>query len=123
MTPNEFQKECLRTEVTPDFTKDPALARLLHGAIGLCTEAGELQDALKKSIMYGQPLDLVNIMEESFDSLYYIAVTLDAAGFTMEQAMERGLAKLAARYPGKFSQDKALNRNVAYERKILEGDG
>ena len=59
MTPNDFQKLCLRTEVTPDFVNMPVtvpqapdhnrkLARLLHGMIGVCTEAGELQDMVKK---------------------------------------------------------------------------
>jgi len=36
--------------------------------------------------------------------------------------MERNINKLKARYPDKFSQEKALNRNLDIERDILEGE-
>ncbi len=34
--------------------------------------------------------------------------------------MERNIAKLQARYPDKFTQEQALNRDTDNERKILE---
>lgn len=124
MTPNEFQKLCLRTEKIPDFVKDSAggatLARLLHGMIGVCTEVGEFQDMIKKHLVYGKPLDLTNVMEECFDVLWYISLSLDAAGFTLEDTMRIGLAKLAARYPGGFTEEKANTRDLVTERSILE---
>jgi NTP pyrophosphatase (non-canonical NTP hydrolase) len=132
MTPNEFQKLCLRTEVTPNFVNTPAssesklsdhdckLARLLHGMIGVCTESGELQDMVKKHLVYGKSLDLTNVMEECFDVMWYVSLCLDAAGFSMEEAMERGIAKLRARYPNGFTEEAALNRDLAKERAELE---
>jgi NTP pyrophosphatase (non-canonical NTP hydrolase) len=131
MTPNEFQKLCLRTEVTPDFVNMPVmvpqasdhnrkLARLLHGMIGVCTEAGELQDMVKKHLVYGKPLDLTNVMEECFDVMWYVSLCLDAAGFSMEEAMERGIAKLRARYPNGFTEEAALKRDLVKERAELE---
>lgn len=128
MSPNEFQAQCLRTERTPAYI-DPTfappplnhtVARLLHGAIGICTEAGELQDALKKHLCYGQPLDCTHIMEECFDVLWYVALSLDAAGFTLEEAMARGLAKLRKRYPDGFTEEAARVRDVTEERRALE---
>jgi NTP pyrophosphatase (non-canonical NTP hydrolase) len=128
MTPNQFQQQCLRTEMTPDFIKsdfspppaDRTTARLLHGMIGICTEAGELQDMMKRHLFYGKALDHTNVMEECFDVLWYIALCLDASGYTLEQAMERGIAKLRARYPAGFTAEAALCRDTVQERTVLE---
>ncbi len=123
MTPNEYQKLALVTEKTPTFLTDDKGnhgARLLHGAIGICTEAGELQDAIKKNLIYGKPLDGTNIMEECGDILWYVALCLDASGYTMEQAMERNIAKLKARFGDKFTEHAALNRDLDAERAVLE---
>jgi NTP pyrophosphatase (non-canonical NTP hydrolase) len=132
MTPNEFQKACLRTEKTPTFVEHAAsdlqgnpvlnheLSRIIHGMVGIATEAGELQDMVKKALIYGKPIDRTNVMEECFDVLWYVALCLDAAGFTMETAMERGLAKLRIRFPDGFSQESATSRDAAKERIELE---
>lgn len=99
---------------------DPTNLRLLHAAIGLCTETGELQDALKKSIFYGKPLDRTNLAEELGDVMWYIAIACDALGVSLEGVMEKNIAKLKARYGDKFTQHAALNRNLEAERTILE---
>lgn len=122
MTPNEYQKAALRTEHSPEFINGPSyLSRLMHGAIGMCTEAGELQDMLKKHLIYGKPLDLTNAVEEATDCLWYIAIVLDAAGVSMEDAMIRNITKLQLRYPDKFTSENALNRDLDAERQALEG--
>ncbi len=129
MTPDEYQRLALRTEKTPAFMNivvddeiipDLRLSRIMHGAIGMCTETGELQDMLKRYAIYGKELDLTNVLEECGDKLWYIALALDAAGFTMEDAMKRNIAKLEARYGGQFTPEKALNRDLEAERKALE---
>ncbi len=121
MDANQYQKDALRTEKTPLFANDDrVLSRLLHGSIGLATEVGELQDAIKKHLIYGKSLDNVNIIEECGDALWYIALTLDAVNATMSDAMERNIAKLQKRYGEAFTQEKALNRDLEAERKVLE---
>jgi hypothetical protein len=35
--------------------------------------------------------------------------------------MDRNIAKLRTRYPEKFASDRALNRDLEAERKVLEG--
>lgn len=127
MTPNEYQQKALRTETTPPFVAAPFsvpgvdLARLLHGLLGMCTETGEAQDMVKKHLIYKKPFDATNILEECGDTLWYIALALDACGFTMEQAMDRNIAKLLKRFPEKFTEEAALNRNLEAERHALEG--
>lgn len=138
ITPDEYQRAALRTESTPDFIQDPYIekpisrehptlamtpkryARLMHGMIGVCTEAGELQDMVKKALIYKKPLDKVNVMEECGDLLWYIALCLDAAGYTMSECMERNIDKLRIRFPDKFTFKGANNRDLDAERASLE---
>lgn len=94
--------------------------RLLHVAMGLCTEAGEFMDAMKKYIFYGKPLDDVNLKEELGDIDWYKAIACDELGTDFEEIWERIIAKLKARYAGKFAETQALNRDLDKERQILE---
>lgn len=94
--------------------------RLLHAAIGVTTEAGELLDSLKKAMFYGRELDVVNFKEELGDILWYIAIAYDELGGSFEEGMEVNIAKLTARYGEKFSAARALKRDLEAERKILE---
>lgn len=98
----------------------PENIRLLHAAIGLCTESGEIQDQLKKAIFYGKPLDRVNLAEELGDVFWYMAIMSDALGVSFAEIMEKNIAKLKARYGSKFTENAALNRDIPAERKILE---
>lgn len=95
-------------------------ARLLHAAIGLSTEAGELLDVLKKNIFYGKPLDIVNVKEEAGDLLWYLAILFDALEADPYEVMRTNIAKLKARYPQKFESEQAITRDLATERKVLE---
>lgn len=94
--------------------------RILHGAMGICTEGGELLDAVKKHIFYGKDLDIVNIKEEIGDALYYIAVICDVCDFDFYDVCQINIDKLKARYGDRFSSEKALNRDLDKEREILE---
>ena len=57
--------------------------RQLHAAVGICGEAGELIDAVKKNWIYGADLDLENVLEECGDLLFYVAAMLINSGFTL----------------------------------------
>ena len=87
----------------------------MHGAVGVCTEAGELQDMLKKHLIYGKALDITNVIEECGDILWYVALALGAIDTTLEECMERNINKLRIRFPGKFSNERALNRDSGFE--------
>lgn len=94
--------------------------RLDHAVDGICTEAGELKDILKKRKYYDKPIDKVNAKEEIGDILWYVNLMCRVLGTSIEVELERNHAKLLARYPDKFSQDKALNRDLEKERSVLE---
>lgn len=96
--------------------------RILHPILGINTESGELTDALKKFIFYGKDLDVTNVKEEVGDLFWYIAILCDNLNISFEEIWETNIEKLAARYPDKFTEKDALNRNLNKERKILEGE-
>jgi hypothetical protein len=118
MDANEYQKLALRTEKTPEFAKH--LSRLLHALLGVCTEAGELQDMVKKHLIYGREFDRVNVLEECGDILWYIALALDTCGYDLEACMQQNINKLRVRFPDKFTEEQALTRDLPAERAALE---
>ena len=99
---------------------DPDFIRLLHAGMGLCTESGEFMDMLKRHLFYGKPLDLVNAKEELGDSMWYIALAIDVISTTLNEVMTVNINKLKLRYPEKFSEGHAIERNVVAERELLE---
>lgn len=114
-----YVQEALRSE-NKDFQAlinrvDVRSIRLLHGAMGLDTESGEIMDSMKRHIIYGSDLNVVNIQEELGDIMWYVALICDELGLTIEQICEDNIAKLRKRYPDKFTRELAENRDVANE--------
>lgn len=125
MNPTEYVKNAIKTE-SNDFPliasrlSNPTNIRLLHAFMGIGTEAGEINDALKKAILYGKTFDRANAVEELGDLMWYIALACDAIEVSLEEVMEKNIAKLKARYGDKFTAEAALNRDLKTERQILE---
>lgn len=121
----QFTLDAKRTE--PDYVavcarlKDTRTVRLLHAAMGMATEAGEFLDQMKRHIYYGRPLDLVNVIEEVGDSTWYERIALDEAGIEYLEAIALNVRKLRARFPDRFTEGNATDRNLAEERRVLEG--
>lgn len=125
MTPDQFLKDSARTDI-PDYAKvverlnQPGMPEILHAVMGMVTETGEMMDALKKYLIYGKPIDVTNLAEESGDLEWYQALLLRTIKIRYEQVMAINIAKLQARYPAKFTEENALNRDLDAERAILE---
>ena len=123
---DDYIRDVLKTESVRTFEEvDLQVLRGLHSVAGLVTEAGELMDAFKKHLFYGQPLDLINVVEELGDLCWYMALMIDVlrhkgVDVTWESIMERNIEKLRARYGDKFSAEKAIHRDLEKERTILE---
>jgi NTP pyrophosphatase (non-canonical NTP hydrolase) len=104
------------------FNFDSVPADIQHAILGIFTEAGEMIEALGTTAIDGEPLDVVNLDEEFGDVLWYIAVYCNARGISMESLMTKNVAKLRARFPDRFTTDKAIHRDLFTERAILEAD-
>lgn len=194
MSPDEFMQLALRTAPEPGSTAvgldTPEVVDLLHGAVGICTEMGELMEAYEGNQFRLLRMDTVNLIEECGDVLWYVAVvargfrlrmsdletnplgsvplsqvqcvmlaTVEGArlldvtkkylfygqryspaavklscarivaylstllahnSFTLADAWDRNVAKLHARYPGKYTPERAIHRDPAAERAALE---
>jgi NTP pyrophosphatase (non-canonical NTP hydrolase) len=133
MTPNEYQELASRTECDQHkalerisretHNHDPIAirnVRILHSIIGLGGEVGELCTEFQRHTFYGKDVDLINLKEEYGDILWYVAEGLNALGISMEDVMKANIAKLKVRYPTKFTEDKAANRDLSAERAALE---
>lgn len=115
----QFIKDAIRTE-SHNFYLENVGPRLIHASMGLVTEAAEFQDALKKALFYGKELDKTNLKEEVGDLLWYLAIAMDVLNTDFDIEQDRVIRKLKARYPSKFENDLAENRDLVAERKILE---
>lgn len=93
----------------------------LHYILGILTEAGELADNFKKELAYGKTIDWINVSEEIFDIMWYVANFCRINNIDFEKGLDINIAKLQARYPEKFSEEKANNRDLLHERDVLEG--
>jgi NTP pyrophosphatase (non-canonical NTP hydrolase) len=93
----------------------------LHMVLGIASESGELVDVFKKWLAYGKEIDWVNVQEELGDLMWYIVGMCNINGWDLEDILEQNAAKLKTRYPNKFEETKALNRDLDKEREVLEG--
>lgn len=95
--------------------------RVFHGLIGIVTEAGELAAALLKAVEDpAYQIDAVNVQEEMSDIAWYEAILHDAMSLDWEQGHVNVIEKLRIRYPDKYSDYHADNRNLDAERAALE---
>jgi len=121
----DYIKQVLRTENQDwdsirERLNDIRTIRLLHAAMGKVTEAGEFIDVLKKWIMYGKPIDEVNLKEEIGDGFYYDGIACDELKTDFDTEQCRNVNKLRNRYGEKFTEEAALNRDLEAERQVLE---
>lgn len=104
----------------------PFNAKLLHGTIGAVSEEAEMLSAMLDAATGVRQIDEVNLIEEAGDALWYQAEKLvgveQLTGTPAVDVCAVNIAKLAARYGDVFSDRAALNRDVAAERKVMEGE-
>jgi NTP pyrophosphatase (non-canonical NTP hydrolase) len=88
----------------------PLGAHQMHMAIGICGEAGELIDAVKKHTIYNQPIDVDNVIEELGDLEFYMEGLRQGMGITREECLKHNIDKLTIRYGKKYSDAAAKQR-------------
>lgn len=89
----------------------PSKADLQHMGIGVCGEAGELLDGIKKHTIYNKEIDRNNIIEELGDLEFYMEGIRQNLNITREETLEANIKKLEVRYNRfKYSNQAAQNR-------------
>ena len=106
MTANEYQQLAMTT-LNPALSKKDVL---INGVMGLCGEAGETIDIVKKHLAQGHPLDREKLIKELGDVAWYLAETAYALDVSLEEVLEENIEKLRRRYPDGFRTQDSLER-------------
>ena len=106
MTANEYQKLAMTT-LNPKLSRKDVL---INGVMGLCGEAGEAIDIVKKHLHQGHELDKAALAKELGDIAWYLAETAYALEIPLEEILKGNIKKLQERYPEGFSEKNSINR-------------
>ena len=85
-------------------------AHVMHMSLGICGEAGEIVDCVKKAIIYRRELDRVNAIEELGDLEFYMEGLRQALGVTRGEVLAYNVQKLSKRYGRQYSDEAAHER-------------
>lgn len=103
---NTYQRKAMRT--LPSGMSEKQM--LTNAALGLCGEAGEVADIVKKWKYQGHDLDHDAIRKELGDVLWYVAEACEGMGISMADIMHENIEKLKKRYPNGFDAERSRNR-------------
>jgi NTP pyrophosphatase (non-canonical NTP hydrolase) len=116
---SEATKDCdtfiERLDELQDTPKFHVPQRVLTGAIGICSEGGELLDIVKKIIFQGKeptPELRSKLKNELGDVMWYVQQILIAMDWELNEVLAENTRKLSGRYPEGFDIEKSENREV-----------
>jgi len=72
--------------------------QLLHYALGLAGEVGEVCDDIKKREYHGRDIPMSHTKEELGDVMWYVANVCNELGFDLQEVIEENMSKLKKRY-------------------------
>jgi NTP pyrophosphatase (non-canonical NTP hydrolase) len=107
--------------IVQKLSNNEARLRLLHAAVGICTESGEIMEIVKKAAFYDAVPNRLHLIEELGDLMWYVALAANTLGLSFEDIQAANIRKLRARYGEAFSNAAANNRNLAAELEALIG--
>jgi NTP pyrophosphatase (non-canonical NTP hydrolase) len=90
----------------------------LHAILGMEGEASEISEAVLSND--SPEVIRARIVDESGDFMWYMHLLWDKYGITMDEVLAGNIAKLAKRYPDKFTTDLAVNRNLEAEARVFQ---
>jgi len=103
---NEYQ-ELAMTTLNPELSKKEVL---INSVMGLCGEAGEAIDIVKKWMAQGHELDKAHLAKELGDIAWYLAEAATALEMPLEDILKANLDKLKKRYPEGFQSRRSVVR-------------
>ena len=106
MNVNEYQ-DLAMTTLNPELSKRDAL---INSVMGLCGEAGEAIDVVKKWVAQGHELDRAHLAKELGDIAWYLAEAATALDLSLEDILRANIEKLKQRYPKGFDAERSRTR-------------
>lgn len=92
--------------------------RLITASVGMCAEAGEFTEVVKKTLFQGKPVteeNMFHLKRELGDIMWYFTQACIALDVSPEEIIEMNVEKLMSRYPGG-------SFDVHYSENRKEGD-
>lgn len=87
------------------------LLNVIYAAMGMCGEAGEASELVKKYAYHDHAIDTEHLAREIGDVLWYVSYMAHLFGYPLGKIMAMNQEKLAKRYPdGKFDAERSRNR-------------
>jgi len=83
----------------------------------------KLQDYIKKYIAYNKEINRELEQNALKGILWSLDEVLCQEELNLKEGLEKNINKLKVRFPEKFDENLAKNRNLELERKTLEGNG
>jgi len=86
-----------QTEAATLMREMPEREAILMCTIGMCGEAGEVSELIKKWAFRGKQFDKTDLMLELGDVLWYLSNLANLHGLSLEDVAQANLVKLEAR--------------------------
>ncbi|MDA2655873.1 nucleoside triphosphate pyrophosphohydrolase family protein [Bacillus cereus] len=102
----EYQTAVTRTFATGRTYEENAT----NYAMGLCGEAGEVTDHIKKAVYHGHDLNEDEVEKELGDVLWYLAALAETHHLDLNEIAEKNIYKLKKRFPNGFSEEDSKKR-------------
>jgi NTP pyrophosphatase (non-canonical NTP hydrolase) len=102
---------------------------IVHAAMGISTEAGEILDVAKKLWAYEQELGALNkegkthyrnLEEELGDVMFYVVAMVITVGLDFPTILQKNIDKLSKRYPTGYSNAAATERADKFQGESFE---
>lgn len=104
---DEYQRQSRIANQTHANNKE----EVMHWAIGLGEEAGEVLSVVKHKY-YGGQYSVEDMIEELGDVLWYVATMCTACGLSLDDVADYNVAKLLHRYPDmEFDEQRSKTRH------------
>lgn len=116
IAPENNHSDCEYSVFVQRLAKDPNLVlqgltpekvNLLHAAMGLASEAGEIIDEIKKHVFYGLELNETALVKEMGDAEWYMQLLRNTIGVGRQFVVDRNIKKLKDRHPNGFTTESA----------------
>lgn len=107
---DEFVRSRLKSSEEILTSLTPEKAQLVHLAMLLASEAGEMVDSIKKHVIYEKDIDMLNVIEEMGDIEFALSAIRLQLNLDRDFVLAANEAKLKRRYPTKFSNADAAAR-------------
>lgn len=111
---------CLSLHTTMEelATRSTKLQYQMTAVNGLVIHSGKILDAVKKEYIYGKAIDRDSLLDHATMVFNHAIAVCPQLETNIMTVLTKNIAKLAVRYPEKYSDDLAINKNEEAENAI-----